>query len=73
MWKFLTGIIEDHLERSSLLQNEQNVCHSVSRGTKEQLFIDRTILRNCREGNRNLTMEFIDYKKAYDMVPHSCL
>ena len=77
MWKLLAGIIEDeiygHLEKSSLLQNEQNVCRRVSRGTKEQLLIDRTILTNCREAKRNLAMEFIDYKKAYDMMPHSCL
>ena len=77
MWKLLTGIIGDeiygHLERSSLLQNEQKGCHRGSRGTKDQLLIENTILRNCRKAKRNLAIGLIDYKKAYDMRPHSSL
>ena len=77
MWKLLTGMIEDeiygHLERSSFLQKEQNGCRRVTRVTKDQLLIDTTIFKNCRKAKRNLAMEFIDYKKAYDMVPHSWL
>ena len=42
-----------------------------SRGTKDQLLIDKTILRDCRKRHTNLGMAWIDYKKAYDMVPHS--
>ena len=75
MWKLLTGIIGDeiysHLERSSLLQNEQKGCYRGSRGNKDQLLIDKTILRNCRKVKKNLATRFIDYKKAYFMVPHS--
>ena len=40
---------------------------------KNRLKIDKTILSNCRKANKNLAIIFIDYKKAYDMVPHSCL
>ena len=29
------------------------------------------ILRDCRKKHKNLGMAWIDYKKAYDMVPHS--
>ena len=29
------------------------------------------ILRDCRKRHTNLGMAWIDYKKAYDMVPHS--
>ena len=42
-----------------------------SRGTKDQLLIDKTMLRNCRKRHTNLEMAWIDYKKAYDMVLHS--
>ena len=42
-----------------------------SRGTKDQLLINKTILRDCRKRHTNLGMIWIDYKKAYDMVPHS--
>ena len=41
-----------------------------SRGTKDQLLIDKTILRDCKKRHTNLGMAWIDYKKAY-MVPHS--
>ena len=39
-----------------------------SRGNKDQLLIDKTILRDCRKRHTNLGMAWIDYKKAYDMV-----
>jgi len=29
------------------------------------------VLKNCRRRNTTLNMVWIDYKKAYDMVPHS--
>ena len=38
---------------------------------KDQLVIGKTILRDCRKRHSNLGMAWIDYKKAYDMVPHS--
>ena len=64
-WKLLTGIIGDkvyvYLERSSLLQDEQKSCRRGSRGTKEQLLIDKTVLRYCRKAKRNLVIEFINY------------
>ena len=52
MWKLLTAILgEDlhgHLEKKSLLPDEQKGCRSTSRGTKDQLLIDTTIIRNCK-------------------------
>ena len=38
---------------------------------KDQLLIDRTILEDCRKRRKNLAMAWIDYRKAYDFVPHS--
>ena len=75
MWKLLTGIfaekIYDHLQANSLLPDEQKGCRKRSRGTKDQLLIDREVLREARRKNRNLSMAWIDYRKAYDMLPHS--
>ena len=75
MWKLLTGIISErlykHLEDKDLLVNEQKGCRKRSRGTKDQLLIDKAILKNCRRRKTNLAMAWIDYRKAYDMVPHS--
>ena len=37
---------------------------------KDQLSIDKTILRDCRKRHTNLGIAWIAYKKAYDMVSH---
>ena len=75
MWKLLTGIMGEklyqHLERNGLLVDEQKGCRKGSRGTKDQLLVDKAILKNCWRRLTNLSMAWIDYKKAYDMVPHS--
>ena len=42
-----------------------------SRETKDQLLIDKMILRDCRKRHTNRKMAWIDYKKVYDMAPHS--
>ena len=77
MWKLLTGIFAEkvygHLLARDLLPDEQKGCRKNSRGTKDQLLIDRTILEHCRRKQRSLAMGWIDYRKAYDMVPHSWL
>jgi hypothetical protein len=37
------------------------------------LVIDTVIMEQARKHNRNIYTAFIDYKKAYDSVPHSWL
>ena len=75
MWKLLTGIfadkIYDHLHTNNLLVEEQKGCRKKSRGTKDQLLIDREVLREAKRKKRFLSMAWIDYRKAYDMLPHS--
>ena len=75
MWKLLTGIFSEriykHLESNELLVDEQKGCRKKSRGTKDQLLIDKAILKNCRRRHTNLSMSWVDYRKAYDLVPHS--
>ena len=60
-----------YLERENLLPEEQKGCKRKCRGTKDQLLIDKTILKDCRKRHTNLAMAWVDYKKAYDFVPHS--
>ena len=75
MWKLLTGVIAEemygYLEGENLLPNEQKGCKRKSRGTKDQLLIDKTVLKDCRKRHTNLAMAWIDYRKAYDFIPHS--
>ena len=75
MWKLLTGVIADqiyaHLDQEKLLPEEQKGCRKGSRGTNNLLYIDRAVIKEVKSRNKNLAMAWIDYKKAYDMVPHS--
>ncbi len=67
MWKLMTGTIADemyeYLENEHLLpdDHEQKGCRRKSRGTKDQLLIDKTILKDCRKRHTNLAMAWIDY------------
>ena len=73
MWKLFTGVLADttykHLERKSLLPEEQSGCRRNSRGTKDHLLKDKVIFKNCRRRQTGLGMVWVDYKKAYDMIP----
>ena len=75
LWKVLTGIFAEkaykHLDDNSLLTDEQKGCKKNTRGTKDHLILDKEMLRNCRRRLTNLSMGWLDFKKAYDMVPHS--
>ena len=74
-YKLLTGMIADaiyeHLERWQYLEEEQKGCIRQRQGTKHQLLINKSILEDCKRRARNLSMAWVDYKKAYDSVPHS--
>ena len=60
MWKLLTGVVAveiySHLEKNDLLPEEQKMCPRNSRGTKEQLSIDKAVTKNCRRRNVGLSM-----------------
>ena len=77
MWKLLTwifaGKIYEHLESNDLLPEEQKGCRKNSRGTKDQLLIDKAVLKQAKLMKHSLSMAWIDYRKAYDLVPHSWL
>ena len=62
-----------HFAQNCLLVDEQKGCRKASRGTKDQLLIDKAILKNSRRRLTNLFMAWIDYRKAYDMFPHSSM
>ena len=74
MWKLLTGVIADqiyaHLDQEKLLPQEQKECRKGSRGTNDLFYIDRAV-NKVKSRDKNLAMAWIDYKKTYDMVPHS--
>jgi hypothetical protein len=59
------------LEEKSLLPTEHKGCHPGSKGCKDQLLISKAIYEDCRRKNKNLSIVWIDYQKAFDSVPHS--
>ena len=71
----MTGVIANqiyaHLDQENLLPEEQKGCRKGSRGTNDLLYIDREVIKKVMSRNKNLAMAWIEYKKAYDMVPHS--
>ena len=74
-WKLLTGIVANEvytfLEGNDLFPEEQKGCRRNSKGTADLLFIDKMLLKEVKFRKRNLAMGWIDYRKAYDMLPHS--
>ena len=75
LWKVLTSMISDniyrHLEDNNLIGEEQKGCRRGYKGAKDHLMLDKAILRHCKRRRTNLAMGWIDYQKAYDLVPHS--
>ena len=75
IWELLTRVIAeemyDYLEQEKFLPEEQKGCRRRSRGAKDQLLIDTTVLKDSKKRHNNLSMAWIDYKKAYNFVPHS--
>ena len=59
-----------HLDQEKLPE-EQKGCRKGSRGANDLLYIDRAVIKEVKSRNKNLVIAWIDYKKAYDMVPHS--
>ena len=75
MWKISTAQIREKnyysLTSRRLFPDEQKGCRKGSWGTAELLYIDQHILNENKTRRKNLAMVWIDYKKAYDMVPQS--
>ena len=54
-----------------MLPEEQKGCRKDSGGTNDLLYIDWAVIKEVKSRNKNLAMVWIDYKKTYEMVPHS--
>ena len=70
MWTLLLLVIADqiygHLDQQKLVPEEQKGCRKRSRGTNDLLYIDRVVIGEVKSKKK-----IIDYKKSYDVVPHS--
>uniref|UniRef100_A0A8C6P0Q3 Reverse transcriptase domain-containing protein n=1 Tax=Nothobranchius furzeri TaxID=105023 RepID=A0A8C6P0Q3_NOTFU len=75
MYKILTSIITERtytfLDNNNMLPPEQKGCKRGSYGSKDQLLINKMILEDSKGKKKNLSTAWIDYRKAFESVPHS--
>ena len=48
--------MDDYLEQEKLLPKEQKGCRRESHGIMDQLFIDKTVLKDCKKRHTNLSL-----------------
>ena len=65
--KLLTSVLTDRTysqpEQYDLFPLEQEGCRRGSYGCKDQFLINKMILENCKKRKRNLSCQWIDYRK----------
>ena len=75
MYKLTTLIVTErvyqHVIANNILPFEQKGCTREARGCKEQLMLDKNIMEVVKTQRRSISMMWVDYKKAYDSVPHT--
>ena len=68
----LTSILTErsytHILKNDIIREEQRGCTRNSYGCKDQLLLNK--IEDCKKKKKNLSMAWIDYRKAYDSVRH---
>ena len=67
------GPMDGHLQEYNLMEFQQRGAKLRCSGTMDNLLIDRAVTQDSRRGKRNISMAWIDVKKAYDSVDHEWL
>ena len=69
----LNSFISDHVYKNNIITQEQTADKRGVWGTLEQLLINKNIMNKVKRMRRNLTTIWLDYRKAFDSIPHSWL
>ena len=73
-YKLLSALITERihtfLNENDILPVEQKGCKKNCYGCKDQLMINKAIIETCKKKHHNLSAAWIDYRKAFDSVPH---
>ncbi len=77
MYKILTAVISEeiseHCNKNNIITDYQRGCKKGARGCQDHLLLNRYILEDASKNNKNLSMAWIDYQKAFDSIPHKWL
>ncbi|XP_047546074.1 uncharacterized protein LOC125077984 [Vanessa atalanta] len=77
IYKILTGciteLLHEHIAVNNILAEEQKGCRKGRQGCKEQLVIDSVTMKHAISTKKNINTMYIDYRKAFDSIPHSWL
>ncbi|XP_044760181.1 uncharacterized protein LOC123317642 [Coccinella septempunctata] len=77
VYKILTSVItkhiHQHLRTNNLMAPEQGGGRIRTKGSKELLIVDYIVTKQARKKLRNISVAWIDYRKAFDSVPHTWL
>jgi hypothetical protein len=77
MYKLYTSCINhclmDHAHKNDILAPEQAAGNKGVWGTIEQLLINKSVLEEVKSMRRSLVTVWLDYKKAFDSIPHRWL
>ena len=77
MYKLFTSCIhiplDSHLNEYDLMEGEQRGDKAGCSSTTGSLLIDKMVTQDYHRGKRNLSMAWVDVKKAYDSVDQNCL
>ena len=77
LYKWFTSCLliptDHHLDAHGLMEGAQRGAPAGCSGTVDNLLIERTVTLDCHRRRRNLSVAWIDVKKAYDSIDHGRL
>jgi hypothetical protein len=77
LYKILKSVISSvsyaHLAEHKILAPEQVGCRKGSRGCKELLIVDSVVSKQAKKEQPNISVRWVDFKKAFYSVPHSAM
>ena len=66
----INQFLQDHCDSNKIVTDEQAGGKKEVWGCREQLIINKIILDQVKKNRRSLITIWLDYKKAFDSVPH---